>query len=185
MSGMLEVRSPRWQSAGASLVVPVESYAGAGIAEIRSLTDVMGSAAHAVGAGARRIRVFPVGADAVDLIRASVFVRRIAEEYAVDVEFSVTTRAALLTRQESFLRTSPLVVEADGTVVPLCAGISRRYALGSLADSPLSDLVAAWDPEPVLELCRAAWRRAVEQPGPLISWHDHLLQASTEAEIAC
>ena len=182
---MVEVRSPRWLSADASLVVPVSSFSGVGTAEIRSLTDVMGSAARAVGAGARRIRVFPVGADSVDLIRASVFVRRIAEEYAVDVEFAVTTRAALLTRQESFLQTSPLVVEEDGCVVPLCSGISRRYALGSLVDSSLPDLVSAWDPSPILELCQVAWRRAVEQPGPLISWYDHVLRASTDAEIPC
>jgi Fe-coproporphyrin III synthase len=40
--------------------------------------------------------------------------------------------------------TSPLVIEADGTVVPLQYGFARRYALGSLLQSSLSELALIW-----------------------------------------
>jgi MoaA/NifB/PqqE/SkfB family radical SAM enzyme len=39
---------------------------------------------------------------------------------------------------------SPLVVEADGTVVPLRHGFPRRHALGNLHDAPLRALAAEW-----------------------------------------
>lgn len=39
---------------------------------------------------------------------------------------------------------SPLVVQADGYVVPLQYGFSRRYALGNLHDNPLSQLAETW-----------------------------------------
>jgi MoaA/NifB/PqqE/SkfB family radical SAM enzyme len=39
---------------------------------------------------------------------------------------------------------SPLVVEADGMVVPIEYGFSRRYALGSLFEAPLSGLAQQW-----------------------------------------
>jgi Fe-coproporphyrin III synthase len=39
---------------------------------------------------------------------------------------------------------SPLVVESDGTVVPLQHGFARRHALGNLHDAPLRVLAADW-----------------------------------------
>lgn len=39
---------------------------------------------------------------------------------------------------------SPLVVEADGTVVPLRYGFPRPYALGNLMDSRLSQMAQVW-----------------------------------------
>jgi MoaA/NifB/PqqE/SkfB family radical SAM enzyme len=39
---------------------------------------------------------------------------------------------------------SPLVIEADGTVVPLQYGFSRRYALGNLHTAPLGELAERW-----------------------------------------
>jgi MoaA/NifB/PqqE/SkfB family radical SAM enzyme len=39
---------------------------------------------------------------------------------------------------------SPLVVEADGTVVPLRHGFTRRHALGNLYEAPLRALAAGW-----------------------------------------
>lgn len=39
---------------------------------------------------------------------------------------------------------SPLVVEADGTVVPLQHGFPRGHALGNLHQAPLRDLAADW-----------------------------------------
>jgi Fe-coproporphyrin III synthase len=39
---------------------------------------------------------------------------------------------------------SPLVIEADATVVPIEYGFPRRYALGSLQDAPLGVLASRW-----------------------------------------
>lgn len=185
--GLLEVRDPRWVSASdgpVELVVDASRVASCGdhrvTAQIvlRPDTPVRSLAGAAVGAGARKVRVTPVGVDEVELVRAAVAVRQIAEEHAVDVQFDVASRTALLTQPDSFLRVDPLVVEADGTVVPICAGIDRRYALGSLASSSLSALVAAWDSAEVVVLCRAAWRQAIETRGPLVAWYDHLVRTS-------
>lgn len=42
---------------------------------------------------------------------------------------------------------SPLVIEADGTVVPLQYGFPRPFALGSLHDAPLAELAQRWREE--------------------------------------
>ncbi len=55
---------------------------------------------------------------------------------------------------------SPLVVEADGQVVPLSYGFARRYALGDLHRQPLRELAAAWRNERLPEfadLCRRTY----------------------------
>lgn len=39
---------------------------------------------------------------------------------------------------------SPLVIEADGSVVPLTYGFPRRYALGNLREEPLRTLAERW-----------------------------------------
>jgi Fe-coproporphyrin III synthase len=39
---------------------------------------------------------------------------------------------------------SPLIVEADGTVVPLCFGFPRAFSIGSLYEAPLRDLAIRW-----------------------------------------
>lgn len=39
---------------------------------------------------------------------------------------------------------SPLVIDADGTVVPLTYGFPRPYQLGNLYDAPLRELAHRW-----------------------------------------
>ena len=53
--------------------------------------------------------------------------------------------ASSITADEGLAETiSPLVIEADGTVVPLQYGFSRKHALGNLHDAPLSVLADRW-----------------------------------------
>jgi MoaA/NifB/PqqE/SkfB family radical SAM enzyme len=55
---------------------------------------------------------------------------------------------------------SPLVIEADGTVVPLQYGFARRFALGALTEAPLRALAPRWKAERALafrRLCRAVY----------------------------
>ena len=49
---------------------------------------------------------------------------------------------------------SPLVVEDDGTVVPLRRGFPRSLALGNLRDATLADLAAAWIHSGAAGFCR-------------------------------
>jgi len=56
-----------------------------------------------------------------------------------------------------------LVVEADGTVVPLQHGFPREYALGSLREAPLPELVANWRARAGDAQLRAHLRRSLER----------------------
>jgi hypothetical protein len=190
----VEVHDPRWLAAapGAELVVALDevgSYTADGH-RVTVLIDlvpdnvvmVRGLAAEAVGEGARKVRVRPYGVDRVDLVYAAVELNRIAENDAVEVQFDVTSAALLRANPAAFVRVDPLVVTADGTVVPICAGL-ERYALGSLGS--LDDLVAAWDPEPVRDLCRVALTRALADTGPLVSWYEHLTRTAAGMRAGC
>lgn len=146
---------------------------------VSSLRDM---AAEAVGEGARKVRVRPHGVDRVDLVYAAVELNRVAEDDAVEVQFDVTSSALLRADPSAFVRVDPLVVKADGTVVPICAGL-ERYALGELGT--LDELVSTWDPEPVRDLCRVALGRALADTGPLVSWYEHLTRTAAEMRAGC
>ncbi|WP_052685624.1 hypothetical protein [Lentzea aerocolonigenes] len=190
----VEVHDPRWLTAvpGAELVVGLDDVGGyaADGHRVTVLIDLVpdnvaslrGLAAEAVGEGARKVRVRPHGVDRVDLVYAAVELNRVAEDDAVEVQFDVTSAALLRADPSAFVRVDPLVVKADGTVVPICAGL-ERYALGSLGS--LDSLVAAWDPEPVRDLCRVALGRALADTGPLVSWYEHLTRTAAEMRSAC
>ena len=69
---------------------------------------------------------------------------------------------------------SPLVVEADGTVVPLQYGLARAHALGSLRDAPLRELARRWkrDRYPAfVDVCARAFRELERAPLPLANWY--------------
>ncbi|WP_434441134.1 hypothetical protein [Lentzea sp. E54] len=190
----VEVHDPRWLSAvpGAELVVGLDevgSHAADGHRVTVSIDLVPGNvsmlrgmAAEAVGAGARKVRVRPHGVDRVDLVYAAVELNRVAEDDAVEVQFDVTSAALLRADPLAFVQVDPLVVTADGTVVPICAGL-ERYALGSLGS--LDELLAAWDPEPVRDLCRVALGRALADTGPLVSWYEHLTRTAAGMRAGC
>lgn len=50
-----------------------------------------------------------------------------------------------------------LIIEADGTVVPLQHGLARKYMLGNLQEAPLCELTKKWYQEcysSFLQLCQ-------------------------------
>jgi MoaA/NifB/PqqE/SkfB family radical SAM enzyme len=71
---------------------------------------------------------------------------------------------------------SPLVVEPDGTVVPLEFGFPRRFALGNLHEDGLRALGRRWRRERLdqfLGLCRAVHTELVDGDGlPFANWYD-------------
>ncbi len=77
---------------------------------------------------------------------------------------------------------SPLVVEADGTVVPLEYGISRSLALGSLFEDRLPRLAERWRRETLptfRHVCRSAYQGVIEREDvPLANWYEAVREAS-------
>jgi len=73
---------------------------------------------------------------------------------------------------------SPLVVETDGTVVPLSYGFPRRYALGNLHEMPLCRLAARWQEGGLPEfraLCRSTFDELTAEDGPrFTNWYERV-----------
>jgi MoaA/NifB/PqqE/SkfB family radical SAM enzyme len=76
---------------------------------------------------------------------------------------------------------SPLVIESDGTVIPLEHGLSRAYSLGNLRTAPLGELASSWRRTryPAFRrLCREAFERVeAEEHAPLANWYERVQQA--------
>jgi Fe-coproporphyrin III synthase len=94
--------------------------------------------------------------------------------------FAEGERACAADRQLSEL-VSPLVIEADGTVVPLEYGLARAYALGNLHQAPLGELAAAWRQAiypGFRRLCRAAYEGLEAEEGTsLANWYERVQKA--------
>lgn len=111
----------------------------------------------------------------LDLADQQAFLAEPERAYAGD-----TTQDALDRRLADL--TSPLVIEADGTVVPLQYGFVCRYALGNLLQTPLREMAPVWRREvypSFRRLCRQVYERAVRQDHtPLFNWYDAMLQGA-------
>jgi MoaA/NifB/PqqE/SkfB family radical SAM enzyme len=71
---------------------------------------------------------------------------------------------------------SPLIIEADGTVVPIQHGFSREYALGNLREKRLRQLTTSWRQNiypSFLKLCQNVFD-ATTSPSdiPIIDWYN-------------
>jgi len=72
---------------------------------------------------------------------------------------------------------SPLVIESNGTVVPMQYGFPRRFALGNLYDAPLRSLSAEWRKNGYRDfesICRKVQQRAVEGEAQFLNWYEML-----------
>jgi MoaA/NifB/PqqE/SkfB family radical SAM enzyme len=83
---------------------------------------------------------------------------------------------------------SPLVIEADGRVVPFGYGFASQYALGSLKDARLPELAASWrvnGHRQLQSLCRTTFEDAVAQQGefPILNWWGKLGQSADLSEV--
>jgi MoaA/NifB/PqqE/SkfB family radical SAM enzyme len=115
---------------------------------------------------------------------------RLAQLHGVPVQVNITRRRDLVRRPEDFSAgpgdraaplgdwLSPLVIETDGRVVPLAYGFPDAYALGSLADAPLSVLAADWDREDLLSLCRATVDRLATGDRQFFNWYEELTHSA-------
>lgn len=163
------------------------------IAEAQGATFVQVHPLEATGAGATNIP------GSVPDDREEVFAlfeaARLASTQQVPIQVDITTMADLTTFPEQFHASgnapsgrlgdwlSPLVIQTDGTVVPLSYGMDVSLALGSLSgaagtDVRLVDLAAHWDPEPLIRVCEATARRVTEASRPAFDWYGELLRTA-------
>jgi MoaA/NifB/PqqE/SkfB family radical SAM enzyme len=80
---------------------------------------------------------------------------------------------------------SPLVIEADGRVVPFGYGFADRFALGSIATDSLRDLAAAWRADgyrKLQDVCRATYLEATRpRELPVLNWWEKLGEKAAAA----
>ena len=80
---------------------------------------------------------------------------------------------------------SPLVIEADGTVVPLLHGLARTYALGNLHDHRLIVLAARWREDGLArfrDLDTASRAAANSMDGlPFFNWYEVVAETAERA----
>lgn len=73
---------------------------------------------------------------------------------------------------------SPLIIEADGTVVPLQYGFSRQYAVGVLGDERLTVLADRWRHTRMTEylrLCRSMHEHVTREGAPqFLNWYHEI-----------
>jgi hypothetical protein len=77
---------------------------------------------------------------------------------------------------------SSLIVEPDGTVVPIEYAFGRELALGNLIDARLPEMAARWRLEKLpafRELCRSVQQAATVPTQPaVINWYGRIAQAA-------
>jgi MoaA/NifB/PqqE/SkfB family radical SAM enzyme len=82
---------------------------------------------------------------------------------------------------------SPLIVETDGSVVPLEYGLGRRFQLGNLHQARLEDLAGRWRRERLedfRQLCRRTFEAVTTDPeAPLANWYEAVRQASVSVPV--
>ena len=167
---------------------------------VQELEFVVG---YARAAGASLVQVHPLEAEgaAVDNLGGSLpddqemafalfEAARLSQLHAIPVQVDVVLRSDLERGPARFFADlppshegladwlSPLVVETDGTVVPVSYGFSRRFTVGNLHDSSLRDLAAAWDASDFVSLCAETRDRLLASDRALFSWYDELSAAA-------
>ncbi len=75
-----------------------------------------------------------------------------------------------------------LVIEADGSVVPVSYGFGRPYLVGNLNEAGLADAwrtyVATGGYAGFRALCRSMWRELVAGQRQLVNWHELIVERS-------
>jgi len=77
---------------------------------------------------------------------------------------------------------SPLVLEDDGTVVPLLFGFSREYQLGNLNQEPLRKMAPKWRQEKLDKfqiLCKSVYQReTATDENAFFNWYEAMAQSA-------
>jgi len=140
------------------------------------------------GAGAALRTSVP---DSTELGFAFFETTRLSVVHDIPVQIDLVTQKDLRSAPDRFLvaprdpRASlaswltPLVLEIDGTVVPLSYGFGRDYALGNVQDAPLAALAERWDSEPLQRQARAVYDELVRDDVKFTNWYERMTRRST------
>lgn len=180
-----------------------------------NLDELIWAAEFALAQGARLLQVHPLEAvgrarerlgtavpDATELSYAVLAVARLKELVGdrLVIQLDVAGRDAMAAAPETVFAAadwpaadrpigellSPLIVEADGTVVPVEYAFGRQWALGNLREARLPVLAERWKRERMAgfrALCQAVQRGATAPDEPaVINWYGRVAQASALAD---
>jgi MoaA/NifB/PqqE/SkfB family radical SAM enzyme len=111
---------------------------------------------------------------------------RLSELYNFSVQVDIARRADLVAQPERFLTRgpdaseplgrwlSPLVIETDGTVVPLTYGFPPRYQLGNINATSLQYMARSWDSDAFLAVCRHTVEQLLATERTFFSWYEEV-----------
>jgi Fe-coproporphyrin III synthase len=98
---------------------------------------------------------------------------------------SVSADAGVVSDDQPFAElVSPLVIEADATVVPIQYGFARDYVIGNLQYAELRPLLRDWRARRLpgfYALCRSLHAEVTSQPPHFLNWYDLLGQYAEQA----
>ncbi len=135
--------------------------------------------------------------DALELTAALCECERLGAELGVAVHLDALTIDQLVDHRARVVPSRPivelvraapvLVVEADGTVMPLTHELDRSLRLGNLADAPLSELAASWIAngrgEALAEVCERTFDQLARVPArPTFYWYEEVAMRSRPRE---
>ena len=162
-------------------------------------------AAFAADAGASLLQVHPLELegyartnmpgdvpDVVELGYAAVEAARLRASGQLFIQYDILPRTALVEHADRLLASreaagnaswlSPIVLEADGEVVPVTYGFNRRYSLGNILQGRLRSMLAQWCPKDFLQLVReTSDDMAADERQALVNWYGSLAHHSHEA----
>jgi Fe-coproporphyrin III synthase len=131
--------------------------------------------------------------DALELTAALCECERLGAQLGVAVHLDALTIEQLADHRARVLPPRPivdlvdvapiLVVEADGTVMPLTHELERSFRLGTLADAPLCELAGRWIAsgrgEALAELCERTLDELARTPArPTFYWYEEVAMRS-------
>lgn len=132
--------------------------------------------------------------DSTELGFAFFEATRLSIVHDIPVQIDVVTQADLRSAPDRFLTTprdpqaplgdwlTPLVLETDGTVVPLSYGFGRDYALGNVLEAPLTALSERWDSKPLRREAVALYEQLLHDNTTFTNWYERMMRRSTATE---
>lgn len=133
--------------------------------------------------------------DSTELGFAFFEATRLSVVHDIPVQIDLVTQKDLLSAPERFLITprgpraslgswlTPLVLETDGTVVPLSYGFGREYALGNVQVAPLLVLAERWDSKPLRRRAASLYEELVREDVKFSNWYEQMMRRSTGTRV--
>ena len=128
--------------------------------------------------------------DSTELGAAFFEATRLSLVHGIPVQVDLVTQRDLRSAPERFLIAprdpqaplghwlTPLVLETDGTVVPLSHGFGRDYVLGNVHDASLPTLAERWDSEPLRRQAVGLYEELLRDQVPFTNWYERMTRRS-------